>query len=147
MPFLCYWKGQLWWFFTRSMIQWYLVPFHGQFAVIDGGYADWFESECNAKCGGGTLTRSRNCTNPPPSICGKACIGPAKETITCNEEECSRKSKFCPVKDYLFFCILISCKFWLQKVKPFTLFFSTHGAGVDVQTYSSEFQVVSFPSQ
>ncbi|XP_066018929.1 coadhesin-like [Pocillopora verrucosa] len=61
--------------------------------VIDGRYADWSESECNAKCGGGTLTRTRGCTHPPPNICGKACIGPAKETITCNEEECPR----CPV--------------------------------------------------
>lgn len=70
-----------------------LNDFKKKVCVVDGRYTDWSESECSATCGGGTLTQTRTCTNPPPSNCGKACIGPAVQTIACNEEECPR----CPM--------------------------------------------------
>ncbi|XP_022778417.1 coadhesin-like [Stylophora pistillata] len=70
-----------------------LTDFKKKVCVVDGRYTDWSESECSATCGGGTLTRTRTCTNPPPSNCGKACIGPAVQTFACNEEECPR----CPM--------------------------------------------------
>ena len=41
-------------------------------------------------CGGGTQTRTRTCTNPPPSNGGKDCsgLGPAEMTEECNTQEC-----------------------------------------------------------
>ncbi|KAL9951951.1 hypothetical protein ACROYT_G044709 [Oculina patagonica] len=59
---------------------------------VDGGYSDWSSSECSATCGGGTQTLTRTCTNPPPSNGGKDCgeLGPAKKTVSCNEDECSK---------------------------------------------------------
>ncbi|XP_078354720.1 uncharacterized protein LOC144639299 isoform X1 [Oculina patagonica] len=62
---------------------------------IDGGYTDWSESECSVTCGGGTKTLTRTCTNPPPSNGGKDCseLGPAKKTVSCNEEECPSECK------------------------------------------------------
>lgn len=40
--------------------------------------------------GGGRHTRSRSCTNPPPSAGGKDCseLGPEKETGECNNQGC-----------------------------------------------------------
>lgn len=61
------------------------------FPAVDGGYSDWLESsECTASCGGGTLTVTRTCTNPPPFSGGKDCssLGPAKMTRQCNTQEC-----------------------------------------------------------
>ncbi|CAH3038827.1 unnamed protein product [Porites evermanni] len=57
----------------------------------DGGYSEWSSwSQCSATCGGGRYTRSRSCTNPPPSAGGKDCseLGPEKETGECNNQGC-----------------------------------------------------------
>ncbi|XP_078352817.1 coadhesin-like [Oculina patagonica] len=61
-----------------------------QVKATDGGYTDWSASVCSVTCGGGTLTLTRTCTNPPPSNGGKDCseLGPAEKTVSCNEEEC-----------------------------------------------------------
>lgn len=60
--------------------------------VIDGGYSSWSRfSFCSATCDDGFKTRSRTCTNPKPKgITAKNCLklGPATETIRCNEQEC-----------------------------------------------------------
>ena len=42
-------------------------------------------------CGGGTETRSRTCTNPPPSGGGANCAGSATESRPCNTAACPRK--------------------------------------------------------
>nr|XP_058959478.1 coadhesin-like [Pocillopora verrucosa] len=57
---------------------------------IDGKYTEWKESECSVTCGGGVMTFTRTCTNPPPSNGGKDCseLGPAGKTLACNEQEC-----------------------------------------------------------
>ncbi|KAL9951953.1 hypothetical protein ACROYT_G044713 [Oculina patagonica] len=57
---------------------------------VDGGYTDWSASECSVKCGGGTKTLTRTCTNPPPSNGGRGCsrLGPARKTVSCNEQGC-----------------------------------------------------------
>ena len=39
-------------------------------------------------CGPGTQTRSRACTNPPPSGEGAPCDGDATETRMCNTVDC-----------------------------------------------------------
>ena len=51
-------------------------------------WGNW--SECSVTCDGGTQTRSRSCTNPPPAHGGKACVGLKKMTQDCN------KDVFCP---------------------------------------------------
>lgn len=57
--------------------------------VINGGYtkfSNW--TSCNATCGGGVQSRSRNCTNPVPSNGGLNCTGPAEEIVRCNVHLC-----------------------------------------------------------
>ena len=57
----------------------------------DGGYTEWSSwSQCSATCGDGRHTRSRSCTNPPPSPGGKDCsqLGPDTETGECNDGGC-----------------------------------------------------------
>ena len=60
--------------------------------AIDGNYTEWKESECSVTCGGGVMTLTRTCTNPPPSNGGKDCseLGPAGKTLACNEQECRK---------------------------------------------------------
>ncbi|XP_078378562.1 coadhesin-like [Oculina patagonica] len=58
---------------------------------IDGNFTEWTEwSDCSATCGGGSQTRSRNCTNPPPQYGGKNCdeLGPADQKQNCNPDPC-----------------------------------------------------------
>ncbi|KAL9955598.1 hypothetical protein ACROYT_G036941 [Oculina patagonica] len=57
----------------------------------DGGYSDWSSwSQCSATCGDGRHSRSRSCTNPPPSPGGKDCsqLGPDTEFADCNDGGC-----------------------------------------------------------
>lgn len=64
----------------------------GPFNIVDdGGYSEWSSwSQCSTTCGNGRHTRSRSCTNPPPSAGGKDCseLGPEKETGECNNGGC-----------------------------------------------------------
>jgi len=59
-----------------------------------GGWSSWAPwSECSKKCGGGTMERSRSCTNPPPYLDGAKCegiLGESNEVVGCNEEPCPR---------------------------------------------------------
>jgi len=74
--------------------------------VVAGGWSAWSEwGECDAQCpddvGGlfpGEQTRSRSCTNPPPSASpvGLPCVGLADETRLCNVEQCPWPPKDCP---------------------------------------------------
>ncbi|XP_013378635.1 SCO-spondin [Lingula anatina] len=66
----------------------FVVSFEKQ-GPIDGNWAEWGDwSDCDATCGGGTQSRSRTCTNPPPSNNGADCVGPSSETRTCNPDAC-----------------------------------------------------------
>lgn len=59
--------------------------------VINGGYTTWSGwSECSVTCGGGTRTRTRNCTNPVPMGGGKDCsdIGEPVQEQECNNQTC-----------------------------------------------------------
>ena len=59
-----------------------LKPLDGEWSV----FGDW--SVCSAKCGGGTQTRTKTCTNPAPVDGGADCQGDAEETIPCNPDAC-----------------------------------------------------------
>ena len=52
-----------------------------------GEFGPWSE-ECSAPCGGGVLTRTRQCDSPAPTNGGKECEGNAEETQECNPEPC-----------------------------------------------------------
>ena len=61
------------------------------FSAIDGNYTEWTKwSDCSASCGGGSQTRTRTCTNPPPQYGGKNCeeLGPDNQTQECNPDPC-----------------------------------------------------------
>ncbi|XP_078346362.1 uncharacterized protein LOC144631716 isoform X2 [Oculina patagonica] len=66
------------------------VEFYGC-AANNGGYSPWGDwTKCSVSCGTGQRSRSRTCTNPPPSSGGKDCsgLGPASETGECNNGGC-----------------------------------------------------------
>ena len=49
-------------------------------------------------CGKGTMTRTRTCTNPPPSNGGNPCVGSASETAECDKGICPGKEPQEPPK-------------------------------------------------
>ena len=64
--------------------------------LVPGDYTQWTEwSVCDKSCGGGQQKRERSCTNPAPEHGGQNCVdqglGPAEETLPCNEEPCPSK--------------------------------------------------------
>jgi len=56
--------------------------------AIDGGWSDWSWSVCSVKCGGGTMSGKRTCTNPAPACGGKFCDGQATASQACNTQAC-----------------------------------------------------------
>ena len=57
--------------------------------IVDGGWAEWTRfSPCSQTCGGGIITRSRNCNDPSPSDGGKDCPGEYFESRECNKDPC-----------------------------------------------------------
>ena len=61
------------------------------YLVDDGGYSEWSSwSQCSKTCGDGRHSRSRSCTNPPPSPGGKDCsqLGPDTEYEDCSDGGC-----------------------------------------------------------
>ena len=58
---------------------------------VDGSYTQWSPfSSCSRTCANGTMTRTRNCSNPAPKFGGNDCslLGPAEETRECNAFPC-----------------------------------------------------------
>lgn len=63
--------------------------------VVNGGYTEWSPwTACSVTCGGGTIKRTRNCTNPLPQYGGKDCSldGPEIITQACNPQSCPGKN-------------------------------------------------------
>lgn len=79
------------------------------FLVVNGRWSLWGKwSACTKTCGtGGSQTRRRTCTNPPPKY-GGVCIGPGVQTKTCLVKRCPgqnfylRKKLFRIAKQRLF---------------------------------------------
>ena len=67
------------------------------FNIVNGGYTEWSKwSSCSVTCGGGTIKRQRNCTNPSPQFGGKDCSGSGPELVTqqCNPQKCPGTVRF-----------------------------------------------------
>ena len=57
--------------------------------IVHGMWTDWTEwTDCLVICGAGTITRQRECSNPPPSNGGDACNGEAMEELSCERGIC-----------------------------------------------------------
>ena len=64
--------------------------------IVDGSFGPWSAwSACTATCGGGAMSRFRNCSNPTPKHGGKGCerIGAAFEIKSCAENVCPGMTK------------------------------------------------------
>ncbi len=62
--------------------------------TVHGGYSSWGSwGACSVQCGGGSRSRSRMCTNPPPQYGGNDCsvLGPSSEQEDCNTNNCPSK--------------------------------------------------------
>ena len=65
--------------------------------IENGGYSEWGSyGTCSKTCGGGVQTRTRTCTNPPPTSGGKDCsiLGPDTSSRECNIDDCPGKINF-----------------------------------------------------
>ena len=59
-----------------------------------GNWAPWSRwSSCSASCNGGTRTRKRSCTNPPPTNGGVRCHGSNSQTQLCNTNRCQTRGR------------------------------------------------------
>jgi len=58
--------------------------------LVDGGWSEWGSwTSCSHTCGGGSQTRIRTCTNPPPSGVGADCQGGNSQSQSCNTDGCT----------------------------------------------------------
>ncbi|PFX27737.1 Hemicentin-1 [Stylophora pistillata] len=94
-------KGRVLLFPSFKMLSQNLDEVLEVYCAIDGKYTEWKESECSATCGGGVITKTRTCTNPPPQHGGKDCseLGPAQITLSCNQESCAIDGKYTEWKE------------------------------------------------
>ena len=64
-------------------------------SAVHGNWTDWEAwNLCSVTCAGGTQSRSRTCTNPPPRNGGRGCSGESKDVRSCNENPCPSKYLF-----------------------------------------------------
>ena len=57
--------------------------------LVDGNFTGWTDSgNCSKTCGGGFLTQTRSCTNPPTQHGGQNCTGNTTRTVMCNVYPC-----------------------------------------------------------
>ena len=63
--------------------------------AVHGNWTDWGDwNPCSVTCAGGTQSRSRTCTNPPPRNGGRECSGESEDVQSCNEMPCPSKYFF-----------------------------------------------------
>ncbi|WAR11678.1 ATS18-like protein [Mya arenaria] len=62
-------------------------PIHGEWST----WSEW--SECSRSCGGGVITRERECSRPLPQYGGKSCDGDDKVYKLCNVQDCPAESE------------------------------------------------------
>ena len=60
----------------------------------NGNWANWGRwSSCSKSCGGGSMTRSRTCSNPAPKNGGRNCAGFKTQSTACNKSPCPGKER------------------------------------------------------
>ena len=82
---LFYWLITLW----LNIRQFDEIYHKGINITVDGGwseYGNW--SDCSPRCGEGTQTRIRTCTNPKPAHGGADCEGAVDQEQSCNIAPC-----------------------------------------------------------
>merc|ERR1712018_923952 len=63
----------------------------------DGQWTAWTSTPCSKTCGSdGIQTKTRTCTNPPPTGSGNACDGSSSETIDCELMPCPKPARPTP---------------------------------------------------
>uniref|UniRef100_A0A3Q2CI55 Uncharacterized protein n=1 Tax=Cyprinodon variegatus TaxID=28743 RepID=A0A3Q2CI55_CYPVA len=64
-------------------------PCNNTLCPVTGGWTAWNEwSQCSTSCGGGLMSRQRECLNPAPQNGGKPCAGEATDYKACNKQPC-----------------------------------------------------------
>ncbi|XP_039714716.1 A disintegrin and metalloproteinase with thrombospondin motifs 13 isoform X2 [Pteropus medius] len=59
--------------------------------VVHGHWSSWGPpSPCSRSCGGGVVTRKRQCNNPRPAFGGRACVGADLQAEMCNTQACTK---------------------------------------------------------
>ncbi|KAK2505414.1 hypothetical protein MC885_000621 [Smutsia gigantea] len=59
--------------------------------AVHGHWSSWGSpSACSRSCGGGVVTRRRQCNNPRPAFGGRACTGADLQAEMCNNQACER---------------------------------------------------------
>ena len=74
---------------SSSSHYYYLFLFFSSICQVNGGWSVWGSwSGCTVTCGGGSQTRTRSCTNPPPAGGGADCQGISSQSQSCNNMVC-----------------------------------------------------------
>ncbi|XP_070374529.1 A disintegrin and metalloproteinase with thrombospondin motifs 13 isoform X1 [Equus asinus] len=59
--------------------------------AVHGHWSGWgLPSPCSRSCGGGVVTRRRQCNNPRPAFGGRACVGADLQAEMCNTQACEK---------------------------------------------------------
>nr|KAF6482907.1 ADAM metallopeptidase with thrombospondin type 1 motif 13 [Rousettus aegyptiacus] len=59
--------------------------------AVHGHWSAWGPpSPCSRSCGGGVVTRRRQCNNPRPAFGGRACVGADLQAVMCNTQACTK---------------------------------------------------------
>uniref|UniRef100_A0A8D0YCC7 ADAM metallopeptidase with thrombospondin type 1 motif 13 n=1 Tax=Sus scrofa TaxID=9823 RepID=A0A8D0YCC7_PIG len=59
--------------------------------AVHGGWSSWGPaSPCSRSCGGGVVTRRRQCNNPRPAFGGRSCVGADLQAEMCNTQACEK---------------------------------------------------------
>uniref|UniRef100_A0A8C0CIG9 ADAM cysteine-rich domain-containing protein n=1 Tax=Balaenoptera musculus TaxID=9771 RepID=A0A8C0CIG9_BALMU len=59
--------------------------------AVHGHWSSWGPgSPCSRSCGGGVVTRRRQCNNPRPAFGGRACVGADLQATMCNRQACEK---------------------------------------------------------
>ncbi|XP_033271205.2 A disintegrin and metalloproteinase with thrombospondin motifs 13 isoform X2 [Orcinus orca] len=59
--------------------------------AVHGHWSSWGPaSPCSRSCGGGVVTRRRQCNNPRPAFGGRACVGADLQAEMCDSQACEK---------------------------------------------------------
>ncbi|KAM7440987.1 hypothetical protein ABFA07_009879 [Porites harrisoni] len=68
---------------------------------VDGQWSDWRDWEpCSTTCGAGNQQRTRSCTKPHPAFGGKECVGPSRESRSCQGIPCPVDGEWSEWRDW-----------------------------------------------